>query len=92
MSESKELEYELNGGDQCVHEFAEAMKLKMALKAGKYGSPKMYTLENLKEHLHNELQELADSNYSTEECVDVANMCYLIWNKQLEPLREVGED
>ena len=92
MSEEKELQFELAGGVKLVPEFAKAMQLKMEQRAGKYGSPRKYSFGFLKEHLLGELRELVESNFSAEECIDVANMCCLVWDKRMVPLRKAGED
>lgn len=92
MSEKKELQFELDGGGTVVPCFARAMQLKMVLRAGKYGSPERHSLRSLRRHLLSELRELIESNFSLEECVDVANMCCLVWNKQMVPLRRANED
>lgn len=79
-------------------DFAAAMKAKLDLRDERYEG-KTYTFDSLCEHLHRELVELfnamqgeslskAKANAIAEECIDVANMVFLLREKCFELTKE----
>ena len=65
-------------------EFAQRMQDKINLKTEEYGNFEDYNREDLIEHLELEIKELRESNYSLGECIDVSNLCYMIWATELK--------
>jgi len=75
--------------DQTIQDFANTMQAKINLKNSIYGDFHQYTKEQFVQHLEQEIMELRQDNYSPKECLDVANLCYMIWATELEA--EVGK-